>query len=139
MSGFAGGPMVNAPERFLSWRWEDEEDEETKKLTYTPDSKRPNGGTFTLQKEDHTMGNLIRLQLLRDDQVRFAGYRVPHPLILQADIRVETMDSKITPVNVFDAALEDLRTEVDRLKNQFDQACTSFEVELDGGEYGENM
>ena len=129
MSGFSGGPMANAPERFLQWRWEEEEEEELKKLAYTPDSKRPNGGTFVLQKEDHTLGNLIRMQLLRDDEVRFAGYRCPHPLLVECHVRVETMDSKITPVNVFDAALEDLRTETDRLKTQFDQACVTFEAE----------
>ena len=135
MSGFSGGPMANAPDRFLSWRWEDEEDEEEKKLQYNPDSKRPNGGTFVLQKEDHTLGNLIRMQLLRDDQVRFAGYRCPHPLVLECHIRIETMDSKITPVNVFDAALEDLHTEMDRMKNQFDQACTNYEVAvMQGGD-----
>ena len=60
----------------------------------------PNCGTFILGKEDHTIGtivvdniiiitnhnycysigNLIRIQLLRDPQVRFAGYKMPHPL-----------------------------------------------------------
>jgi DNA-directed RNA polymerase II subunit RPB11 len=126
--------MANAPDKFLAWRWEDEDDEEKLKLAYNPDSKRPNGGTFVLQKEDHTLGNLIRLQLLRDDKVRFAGYRCPHPLVLECHVRVETMDSKTTPVHVFDSALDDLRTEMDRLKNQFDQACVSHEFERDQGE-----
>jgi len=45
--------------RFLSWRWEDEDD--AVKVIYNPDTKRPNCGTFVLQKEDHTLGNLVRL------------------------------------------------------------------------------
>ena len=45
--------------RFLTWRWEDSDDE--KKVLYVPDTKRPNAGTFILQKEDHTIGNLTRL------------------------------------------------------------------------------
>ena len=90
--------MSNAPERYLSWRWEDESDE--LRLSYNPDSKKPNAGVFVLSKEDHTIGNLIRLQLLRDSNVRFAGYRMPHPLIFDCHIRVETMDSKVTPINV---------------------------------------
>ena len=90
----AGG----GPERYHCWRWEDES--EAHRLTYQPDGKKPNAGTFILHKEDHTLGNLIRIQLLRDTSVRFAGYRMPHPLIFDTHIRVETMDSKKTPTNV---------------------------------------
>jgi DNA-directed RNA polymerase II subunit RPB11 len=90
--------MANAPEKFLTWRWEDESEE--KRLVYAPDSKKPNAGNFVLAKEDHTIGNLLRLQLLRDPTVRFAGYRIPHPLIFECHVRVETMDSKLTPIQV---------------------------------------
>ena len=90
--------MANAPHRFLTWRWEDEDDEN--RLVYTADSKKPNAGTFILAKEDHTIGNLMRLQLLRDPSVRFAGYRMPHPLIFDCHIRVETMDSRSRPTRV---------------------------------------
>jgi len=90
--------MSSGPERFLCWRWEDESEEH--RLTYQQDSKKPNAATFILHKEDHTLGNLIRLQLLRDSNVRFAAYRMPHPLIFDTHIRVETMDSKKTPINV---------------------------------------
>lgn len=91
--------MSNAPDRFLSWRWEDEADAE--RLTYQPDSKKPNAGTFVMKKEDHTIGNLLRMQMLRDPGVRYAGYRLPHPLIMECHVRVETMDSKLTPPQVF--------------------------------------
>lgn len=47
------------------------------------------------------LGNLIRLQLLRDNSVRFAGYKVPHPLVNDSIVRVETIDSKVTPLKVF--------------------------------------
>jgi DNA-directed RNA polymerase II subunit RPB11 len=95
--------MSNAPERYLCWRWEDES--EAVKLQYTPDSKKPNAGTFVLGKEDHTMGNLIRIQLLRDPKVRFAAYRMPHPLVFDSHIRVETMDSKSDPISVMNRSL----------------------------------
>ena len=63
---------MNAPERFLTWRWENEIDEN--RLTYQPDTRLPNAATFVLGKEDHTIGNLMRMQLLRDSSVRFAGF-----------------------------------------------------------------
>jgi len=61
----------------------------------------PNSGTLTINKEDHTMGNLIRMQLLRDKQVKFAGYIHPHPLIHKIELRVQTMDRALsTPMQV---------------------------------------
>ncbi len=50
------------------------------KLSYKLDTKMPDSGTFIVLKEDHTLGNMIRMQLLRDERVLFAGYRMPHPL-----------------------------------------------------------
>lgn len=58
------------------------------RVIYTPDSKIVNTGTFTLNKEDHTMGNILRCQLLRDPRILFAGYRMPHPLINHTLLRV---------------------------------------------------
>jgi DNA-directed RNA polymerase II subunit RPB11 len=117
----SNGPMANAPDRFLTWRWEDEDDEERLKLSYVPDTKRPNCGTFIMRKEDHTLGNLIRIQLLRDEQVRFAGYRIPHPLVFEAQLRIETMDSKHKPVDVFLTAIDDLKLEVETIEKAFER------------------
>ena len=127
MASMSGGPMANAPERYLCWRWEDEEDEEREKLRYTPDSRKPNGGNFVLDKEDHTLGNLIRMQLLRDNKVRFAGYKVPHPLITEAHLRVETMDSNTTPIAVFETALTDLQMEINTMEQQFKRQLSELE------------
>lgn len=131
----------NAPERYLCWRFEYDEMEATEKLNYAPDSKRSNCGTFVLSKEDHTignlphffnrfllityslltfLGNLLRMQLLRDDSVRFAGYRIPHPLVFECHVRVETKDSQTSPVNVFDSALQDLAVEVEAIQKHFE-------------------
>jgi hypothetical protein len=47
------------------------------------------------------MGNLIRMQLLRDKQVKFAGYIHPHPLIHRIELRVQTLDRALsTPMQV---------------------------------------
>ena len=51
---------MNAPDRFLTWRWENVEDEQNR-LTYQPDTKSANAATFILEKEDHTIGNLVRM------------------------------------------------------------------------------
>ena len=40
----------------------------------------PSSSLFTFNKEDHTLGNLLRSRLLQSNHVTFAGYRVSHPL-----------------------------------------------------------
>ena len=145
---------MNSPHRFLTWRHEEElndddaaviptageltvnpvavphkpgQDQVPRKLAYLKDSKRPNAGTFVLSKEDHTIGNLVRLQLLRDKRVRFAGYRMPHPLIYDCHVRVETMDASSTPQQVFESALADLHLELDHLDRCFNDAVENFQ------------
>ena len=40
----------------------------------------PNAAIFTINKEDHTVGNMVRMQLLKDPNVLFCGYKNPHPM-----------------------------------------------------------
>ena len=56
----------------------------------------PNAAIFTINKEDHTVGNLIRHQLMKDPNVLFAGYKNPSPFVNQILIRVQTT-SDYTP------------------------------------------
>ncbi|XP_042372380.1 DNA-directed RNA polymerase II subunit RPB11-a, partial [Plectropomus leopardus] len=77
---------MNAPPAFESFLLFEGE----KKISITKDTKVPNACLFTLNKEDHTLGNSIRAQLLKDPQVLFAGYKVPHPLEHKIVIRVQT-------------------------------------------------
>jgi DNA-directed RNA polymerase II subunit RPB11 len=57
-------------------------------------------------------------QLLRDPEVLFAGYRVPHPLKHQIDIKVQTTEES-APVTAVSSALEDLKVEVQSLQEAF--------------------
>ncbi|XP_055015630.1 DNA-directed RNA polymerase II subunit RPB11-a isoform X2 [Boleophthalmus pectinirostris] len=77
---------MNAPPAFESFLLFEGE----KKISISKDTKVPNACLFTLNKEDHTLGNIIRAQLLKDPQVLFAGYKVPHPLEHKIVIRVQT-------------------------------------------------
>ena len=47
--------------------------EGVRKLTFTRDTKVSNAGTFIVQKEDHTLGNTVRMQLHRDPNVVLVG------------------------------------------------------------------
>lgn len=53
---YAPVPKMNAPPAFESFLLFEGE----KKITITKDTKVPNACLFTLNKEDHTLGNIIR-------------------------------------------------------------------------------
>ena len=50
----------------------------------------------------------------------FLGYRMPHPLTFDCHIKVQTTDSRTTPVKVFLAALNDLNVETSTLEKNFE-------------------
>ena len=57
---------------------------------YTASDEIPGSGTYLLRLQDHTLGNALRMELLRDQDVFFAGYRVPHPLFSEMEVRLRT-------------------------------------------------
>lgn len=73
----------------------------------TPDTKMPNTCTFTIQKEDHTLGNILARQLQRQDHVEFTGYKVPHPLEHNFVLKVQT-DRTTTPVEALQRGVDQL-------------------------------
>mmetsp|Transcript_8259 Transcript_8259/g.16735 ORF Transcript_8259/g.16735 Transcript_8259/m.16735 type:complete len:107 (+) Transcript_8259:437-757(+) len=88
------------------------------------DNKLVNAVTLKIEREDHTIGNLLRMQLLRDPDVIYAGYRHPHPLTHHILLRVQTkagLDSD-SPVKAITTAMQDLRSELSLLDERFKQA-----------------
>eukprot|EP00656_Telonema_subtile_P025150 TRINITY_DN27252_c0_g1_i4.p1 TRINITY_DN27252_c0_g1~~TRINITY_DN27252_c0_g1_i4.p1 ORF type:complete len:240 (+),score=52.78 TRINITY_DN27252_c0_g1_i4:22-720(+) len=94
--------------------------EGSKKVVVQKDTKIPNAATITVEREDHTIGNLARLQLLRNKRVLFAGYKVPHPLEYKVQIRVQTTPDT-TPTTVTSQALMELVSELGWFENKFQE------------------
>ena len=111
---------MNAPDRIDSYVLADGE----KKMVYANDEKIPNAGTFTIAKETHTVGNLLQMQVLRNNQVKYCGYKMPHPLQNSMLVKVQTTTSKATPVAVVGAALAELQSECDVLDRSFRDAVS---------------
>ncbi len=95
-------------------------------VVYTPDTKVTNAGTFRLNKEDHTVANLLRMQLLRDPNVRFAGYIHKHPLVHYIEMKVQTNSATTDPKSVLSNAIEDLSGETDHLIEQVKDAVETW-------------
>ncbi|KAI0052094.1 DNA-directed RNA polymerase II [Auriscalpium vulgare] len=94
---------MNAPNRYELFVLDDGE----KPVEVTEDTKIPNAATVKILKQDHTLANMIRAQLLSMPQVLFAGYKVPHPLHPYFLVKIQT-DGTITPA----AALEQACTKL---------------------------
>lgn len=117
---------MNAPPSFESFLLFEGE----KKITVVKDTKVPNAAVFTVMKEDHTLGNLITMQLHKDPHVLFAGYKVPHPLEHKFVLRVQTTPD-YTPQEAFTNAITDLVSEISLLEERFKEAVREKQEGLD--------
>ncbi|KAJ5806221.1 DNA-directed RNA polymerase II subunit [Penicillium pulvis] len=89
-----------------------------KKIDVDVDTRLPSAAIFTFHKEDHTLGNLLRVRLLRHPNVVFSAYRVPHPLTPNFELRVQT-DGEITPRAAVIATCNVLIKELGQLSREF--------------------
>ncbi|GIX65270.1 DNA-directed RNA polymerase I/III subunit, putative [Babesia caballi] len=76
--------------------------------------------TFSIENEDHTLGNTMRTLLVERKDVVFAGYSVPHPMQPEVNIRIQTTGAPA--VKVFAECLDDLVEICDLLTAAFVKA-----------------
>ena len=91
------------------------------KITEYESQKNTNTSLFVLEKEDHTLANLLRMKLHENSQVKQAGYRVPHPTQHRCEIRVQTAkdgtDREVpTPKQAMVMALTECRNDLEECK-----------------------
>ncbi|KAK4705414.1 DNA-directed RNA polymerase II subunit RPB11, partial [Phenoliferia sp. Uapishka_3] len=122
---------MNAPSRFELFVLADGES----KLTVDEDTKIPNAATVTINKEDHTLANMLRSQLLLLPYVIFSGYRVPHPLEPRVVLKIQT-DGSFTPIQAVQQACDDLIRTLASMKNQFQNEVLKARARDDGNDGG---
>lgn len=113
---------MNAPSAFDTFLLYDGES----KVIMEKDTKVRNAALFHINKEDHTLGNMIRMQLLKDPKVLFAGYKVAHPLEHKFTIRIQTQ-ADYTPIDALMTAIKDLEGEISLLNERFKDAMDQAE------------
>ncbi|KAH7925076.1 RBP11-like subunits of RNA polymerase [Leucogyrophana mollusca] len=115
---------MNAPPRFELFVLDDGE----KPVEVAEDTKIPNAATFKIVKQDHTLGNMLRAQVLAMPQVLFAGYKVPHPLHPYFLLKIQT-DGTATPQAVLEQACTKLITTLSALEAKFKREFSFKDVE----------
>ncbi|KIL58211.1 hypothetical protein M378DRAFT_188299 [Amanita muscaria Koide BX008] len=119
---------MNAPPRYELFVLEDGE----RPVDITEDTKIPNAATIKVVKQDHTLANMLRAQLLSMPNVLFAGYKVPHPLQPYFLIKVQT-DGKITPQAAVEQSCTKLIGLMSQLETKFKREFSFKDVEVGTG------
>ncbi|KAK5167387.1 RNA polymerase subunit AC19 [Saxophila tyrrhenica] len=89
--------------------------------------------SFAFDKEDHTLGNALRYIIMKNPDVEFCGYSIPHPSEAVMNLRIQTYDD----VNVFEVlrkGLEDLSDLCDVVEDKFVAARDEYAASQPGGE-----
>ena len=106
--------MANAPDRFNLFLLQPGE----QRIEIQEDMRIPNAATFVFNKEDHTLGNMLRYAVLSQPGVLFCGYKVPHPLEPRVLVKIQT-DGSQTPAEVLQQACTNLIVQVGGLKQSW--------------------
>ncbi|WFC97886.1 DNA-directed RNA polymerase II core subunit [Malassezia yamatoensis] len=106
--------MTNAPDRFNLFLLQPGE----RRIEVQEDMRIPNAATFFFNKEDHTMGNMIRHAVLSLPGVLFCGYKVPHPLEPRVLVKIQT-DGSQTPAEILQQACTKLIVNIGSLKQNW--------------------
>ena len=85
------------------------------KVEFFKNKENLNYGIFKIQKEDHTIGDLIQRQLLKEPDVIYSGYKQIHPLEHYIILKIIT-NGKFSPIEAFDKVLKDLYIEFSLLE-----------------------
>ncbi|BEJ01381.1 hypothetical protein CcaverHIS631_0600630 [Cutaneotrichosporon cavernicola] len=114
---------INQPNRIETWLLQEDE----KRLTITEDPKIPNAATVIVRAQDHTLGNMLRAQLLLDPTVLFSGYKVAHPLENVITIKIQT-DERSNPADALKRACTQLINQTINVKKQFQDQARNIEM-----------
>lgn len=106
--------MANAPDRFNLFLLQPGE----QRIEVQEDMRIPNAATFVFNKEDHTLGNMLRHAVLAQPGVLFCGYKVPHPLEPRVLVKIQT-DGTMTPAEVLQQACTKLIVDLGSLKQSW--------------------
>jgi len=103
---------------------------ERRRIHIYPDPKVPDAVVIHIWLEDHTLGNILRMELLRNKEVLFCGYKVPHPLNHMIEFRLQTVPTT-TPELAIKHAIKNLRGECRDMLEQFDKGVAELRKKMD--------
>ncbi|XP_060084084.1 DNA-directed RNA polymerases I and III subunit RPAC2-like [Ylistrum balloti] len=80
--------------------------------------------TFVLHGEDHTLGNSLRYIIMKNPDVQFCGYSIPHPSENKINFRIQTNGAIAT--EILKKGLTDLYHACDHVLKTFEVGIENF-------------
>lgn len=74
--------------------------------------------SFQILNEDHTLGNSLKYIIMKNPEVEFCGYSIPHPSENKLNIRIQTYGN-ITAVEALHQGLDGLKELCDVLEEKW--------------------
>jgi DNA-directed RNA polymerase I and III subunit RPAC2 len=103
---------------------EEEEEEEEQRVKLLPGSSAT-AASFEFEKEGHTLGNALRYIIMKNPDVEFCAYAIPHPSEDKMNIRIQTYEGT-TAIEALEKGLKDLQELCDVVAEKFWKARDSF-------------
>ncbi|KAK1998278.1 RBP11-like subunits of RNA polymerase [Colletotrichum falcatum] len=102
---------------------EEEEQEEPQRVKILPGST-DTAASFEFIDEGHTLGNALRYIIMKNPDVEFCAYAIPHPSEAKMNLRIQTYDG--TAVSALQKGLKDLQALSDTVAEEFIRAKEEF-------------
>ncbi|OHE96095.1 hypothetical protein CORC01_08632 [Colletotrichum orchidophilum] len=102
---------------------EEEEEDEPQRVRILPGST-DTAASFEFVDEGHTLGNALRYVIMKNPDVEFCAYAIPHPSEPKMNIRIQTYDG--TAVAALQKGLKDLQALSDTVAEEFIRAKEEF-------------
>lgn len=74
--------------------------------------------SFQINDEDHTLGNALRYIIMKNPDVEFCGYSIPHPSESHLNLRIQTYGAS-TAVEALQKGLNDLMDLCNAVEDRF--------------------
>merc|ERR1712193_216890 len=81
--------------------------------------------SFEFKKEDHTLGNALRYIIMKNPDVEFCGYSIPHPSENKINLRIQSKGA--SAVDVLSKGLSDLSRLSEHVLSVFEEKVKEFE------------
>ncbi|KAK7735872.1 RNA polymerase subunit AC19 [Cytospora paraplurivora] len=87
------------------------------KLFLLPGST-PTAASFEFREEGHTLGNALRYIIMKNPEVEFCAYAIPHPSEAKMNVRIQTYEGT-TAIDALKKGLKDLQDLCDVVAEKF--------------------
>ncbi|OJJ81933.1 DNA-directed RNA polymerase core subunit RPC19 [Aspergillus glaucus CBS 516.65] len=117
--------MDAAPQEQEQYQEEDDLLEmEEKRIVVLPGATET-AASFQFEGEGHTLGNALRFSIMKNPQVEFCGYTIPHPSEQKMNLRIQTTD-ETTATDALQKGLDDLMDLCDVVTDKFTTSRDTF-------------